>query len=521
MNVIIVFAIIAMTRSVFSQRVLQPFHAIDERINDITVWSSMQEKKMAMTAVGALNQNRTTPTVSFLTFCDGKVYNDGIFSFPQLKNGSQFRAISSIDGFVLLGTTKSQVIAAGRLKGDEISLSETFPITALTSFTNDENEISFLVATWDIPSKLVRFDVNSEDRIEQGPSINLPIGRIRAGVSSGTKYSYFVSDMVPSMLVTIDNNLFQTVSTITLPCDSVRSGFIRSGLGDYEYSFWTTHSSSISICKVKHNKRTGFASVDYFLQINRTDDLAATSVCANERGQIVVGTKSYHDVKPATIFLLKDESEGISLERRWTKFDDESSTGTINCIRFDDDIAYLVNRKNPGEIMSINVTEESSREEIPFDFSERNATHCPILVYGGGKSQILPSGAPLVFEIKNPARNEPSEIQWIQIALKIQSDEMSALEIFFEIDLGEEKEEDHFFPVYLGGSSLENKISFLDAKFSSASLIGLANFIASRVDVRDIKSFKLVVRNREKFMVASDEYFSIEHFNVQLCSAEG
>jgi len=52
-------------------------------------------------------------------------------------------------------------------------------------------------------------------------------------------------------------------------------------------------------------------------------------------------------------------------------------------------------------------------------------------------------------------------------------------------------------------------------------LIGLANFIASRVDVRDIKSFKLVVRNREKFMVASDEYFSIEHFSVQLCSAEG
>jgi hypothetical protein len=518
MNVIIVFAIIAMTKSVFSQRVLQPFHAIDERINDITVWSSMHEKKMATTAVGALNQNRTTPTVSFLTFCGGKVYNDGIFSLPQLKTGSQFRAISSIDGFVLLGTTKSQVIAAGRSKG-EISFSETFPITAMTSFTNDENEISFLVATWDIPSKLVRIDVNSEDRIEQGPSINLPIRCVRAGVSS-TKYSYYVSDTRPSMLVTIDNNLFQTVSTITLPCDSVRSGFIRSSLGDYEYSFWTTHSSSISICKVKHNKRTGFASVDYFLQINGTDDLAATSVCANERGQIVVGTKSYHDEKPASVFLLKDESEGISLERRWTKFDDESSTGTINCIRFDDDIAYLVNRKNPGEIMSINVTEESLREEIPFDFSELNATHCPILVYGGGKSKILPSGAPLVFEIKNPARNEPSEIQWIQIALKVQSDEMSALEIFFEIDLGEERDV-HFFSVYLGGSSLENKIPFLDTKFSSASLIGLANFIASRVDVRDIKSFKLVVRNREKFMVASDEHFSIEHFSVQLCSAEG
>jgi hypothetical protein len=93
---------------VFGMQIMQPFHVIDERISDITVWSSIREKQMATTAVGAFNENRI-PTIQFLSFCQngGKVYNDGIFSFPELKNGSQFRAISSMDGYVLLGTSKS------------------------------------------------------------------------------------------------------------------------------------------------------------------------------------------------------------------------------------------------------------------------------------------------------------------------------------------------------------------------------------------------------------------------------
>ena len=210
----------------------------------------------------------------------------------------------------------------------------------------------------------------------------------------GQNFSYFVSDAVPSKLVTIDNNNFVQTQSITLPCRSIRNGhFVRGDQSsDYEFSFWVSHSSPLSICKVRHNKDDGMASVVSFFQIDGTDDLAGTSIIANTHdGQIIVGTKSYHKATPATVFLLRDDGV-ISLEKSW-KFDGSS---TINCIRFDDDIAYLVNRKSPGEIMSINVTEGKLHEQISRDFSEHNASYCPIYVYGGGtayrKSRLaLPS----------------------------------------------------------------------------------------------------------------------------------
>ncbi|CAL6439942.1 unnamed protein product [Bathycoccus prasinos] len=469
---------------VFGMQIMQPFH-------------------MATTAVGAFNENRI-PTIQFLTFCQngGEVYNDGIFSFPELKNGSQFRAISSMDGYVLLGTSKSEVIPAGKItqkSGAVMTLKqiENFPITAITSFLN-EGKPSFLVATWAIPSKLVRFDVTLEDLIEQGPSLELTIGSVRSGVSTGQNFSYFVSDAVPSELVTIDNNNFDQIQSITLPCRSIRNGhFVRGDQSsDYEFSFWLSHSSPLSICKVRHNKDDGMASVVSFFQIDGTDDLAGTSIIANTHdGQIIVGTKSYHKATPATVFLLRDDGV-ISLEKSW-KFDGSS---TINCIRFDDDIAYLVNRKSPGEIMSINVTEGKLHEQISRDFSEHDASYCPIYVYGGGtRTSKISIGAPLVFEMKIPTRNvtNSSDVQWMQIGLTVETDELSSLEIFFEIDLEEGK--DHFFPIFLGASQLSSSSSstILRAKFSSASSIpqpGITNFIESRVAARDIKSFKLVVQ---------------------------
>lgn len=143
MNALFSIFTIAITMGcVFGMQIMQPFDVIDERISDITVWSSIREKQMATTAVGAFNENRI-PTIQFLTFCQngGKVYNDGIFSFPELKNGSQFRAISSMDGYVLLGTSKSEVIPAGKItqkSGAVMTLKqiENFPITAITSFLN-------------------------------------------------------------------------------------------------------------------------------------------------------------------------------------------------------------------------------------------------------------------------------------------------------------------------------------------------------------------------------------------------
>lgn len=100
---------------VVGQQILQPFHVIDERINDITVWSSLREKEMAVTAVGALGEDRI-PTIQFLTFCHfaGIIFSDGTFSFPALKDNSQFRAMSSVNGYVLLGTDKSQIVPAGK-----------------------------------------------------------------------------------------------------------------------------------------------------------------------------------------------------------------------------------------------------------------------------------------------------------------------------------------------------------------------------------------------------------------------
>lgn len=484
---------------------------------------------MATTAVGAFNENRI-PTIQFLSFCQngGKVYNDGIFSFPELKNGSQFRAISSMDGYVLLGTSKSEVIPAGKItqkSGAVMTLKqiENFPITAITSFLN-EGKPSFLVATWAIPSKLVRFDVTLEDLIEQGPSLELTIGSVRSGVSTGQNFSYFVSDAVPSELVTIDNNNFVQKQSITLPCRSIRNGhFVRGDQSsDYEFSFWVSHSSPLSICKVRHNKDDGMASVESFFQIDGTDDLAGTSIIANTHdGQIkiIVGTKSYHKATPATVFLLRDDGV-ISLEKSW-KFDGSS---TINCIRFDDDIAYLVNRKSPGEIMSINVTEGRLHERISRDFSEHSASYCPIYVHGGGtRTSKISIGAPLVFEIKIPTRNvtNSSDVQWMQIGLTVETDELSSLEIFFEIDLEEGK--DHFFPIFLGASQLSSSSSstILRAKFSSASSIpqpGIANFIESRVAARDIKSFKLVVRNLKSNFLPDEERI-VKHFSVQTCTS--
>ena len=58
--------------------------------------------------------------------------------------------------------------------------------------------------------------------------------------------------------------------------------------------------------------------------------------------------------------------------------------------------------------------------------------------------------------------------------------------------------------------------TLLHAKFSSASHQGLANFVASRVAMRDIKSFKLVVRNTKKFV--ADER-TVKHFSVQTCTS--
>ena len=528
MNALFSIFTIAITMGcVFGMQIMQPFHVIDERISDITVWSSIREKQMATTAVGAFNENRI-PTIQFLSFCQngGKVYNDGIFSFPELKNGSQFRAISSMDGYVLLGTSKSEVIPAGKItqkSGAVMTLKqiENFPITAITSFLN-EGKPSFLVATWAIPSKLVRFDVNLEDLIEQGPSLELTIGSVRSGVSTGQNFSYFVSDAVPSELVTIDNNNFAQIQSIILPCRSIRNGhFVRGDQSsDYEFSFWVSHSSPLSICKVRHNKDDGMASVVSFFQIDGTDDLAGTSIIANTHdGQIIVGTKSYHKATPATVFLLRDDGV-ISLEKSW-KFDGSS---TINCIRFDDDIAYLVNRKSPGEIMSINVTEGKLHEQISRDFSEHNASYCPIYVYGGGtRTSKISIGAPLVFEIKIPTRNvtNSSDVQWMQIGLTVETDELSSLEIFFEIDLEEGK--DHFFPIFLGASQLSSSSSstILRAKFSSASSIpqpGITNFIESRVAARDIKSFKLVVRNLKSNFLLQESRI-VKHFSVQTCTS--
>ena len=126
----------------------------------------------------------------------------------------------------------------------------------------------------------------------------------------------------------------------------------------------------ISICKLKHNKVEGVAKFVSSFQINGTDDLAATSIIANIDGHIIIGTKSYSKSSPATVFLLKDNGDDITLENSW-KFDESSDT--INCIRFDENIAYFVNRNSPAEIMSINVTKENSYEQIYHVFSNNSS----------------------------------------------------------------------------------------------------------------------------------------------------
>ena len=497
---------------VVGQQILQPFHVIDERINDITVWSSLREKEMAVTAVGNLGEDRI-PTIQFLTFCHftGIIFSDGTFSFPALKDNSQFRAMSSVNGYVLLGTDRSQIVPAGKTVGAVISLEESknVPITAITSFISNDRKPSFLIVTWENPWKLTRFDVNTKGLVE-GPKVELSIGRIRSGVST-QNFSYFVSDTVPSKLVTIyhGDELVET-QTITLPCGSIRNGYIvRNNLSfDYEFSFWATHTSPISICKLKHNKVEGVAKFVSSFQINGTDDLAATSIIANIDGHIIIGTKSYSKSSPATVFLLKDNGDDITLENSW-KFDESSDT--INCIRFDENIAYFVNRNSPAEIMSINVTKENSYEQIYHGFSNNSTSHCRIVIYGG-PSKMLAIGAPLVLEIQNTRINvtNSSEVQWLQIGLSVESDELSSLELFFEIV---EEAKKHFFPIFLGISSSS---TLLHAKFSSASHQGLANFVASRVVMRDIKSFKLVVRNTKKFV--ADER-TVKHFSVQTCTS--
>ena len=174
--------------------------------------------------------------------------------------------------------------------------------------------------------------------------------------------------------------------------------------------------------------------------------------------------------------------------------------------------------------MSINVTEGKLHEQISRDFSEHNASYCPIYVYGGGtRTSKISIGAPLVFEMKIPTRNvtNSSDVQWMQIGLTVETGELSSLEIFFEIDLEEGK--DHFFPIFLGASQLSSSSSstILRAKFSSASSIpqpGITNFIESRVAARDIKSFKLVVRNLKSNFLPDDERI-VKHFSVQTCSS--
>lgn len=162
---------------VVGQQILQPFHVIDERINDITVWSSLREKEMAVTAVGALGEDRI-PTIQFLTFCHfaGIIFSDGTFSFPALKDNSQFRAMSSVNGYVLLGTDKSQIVPAGKTVGAVISLEESknVPITAITSFISNDRKPSFLIVTWENPSKLTRFDVNTKGLVE-GPKVEISL----------------------------------------------------------------------------------------------------------------------------------------------------------------------------------------------------------------------------------------------------------------------------------------------------------------------------------------------------------
>jgi len=125
---------------------------------------------------------------------------------------------------------------------------------------------------------------------------------------------------------------------------------------------------------------------------------------------------------------------------------------------------------------------------------------------------MLAIGAPLVLEIQNTRINvtNSSEVQLLQIGLSVESDELSSLELFFEIV---EEAKKHFFPIFLGISSSS---TLLHAKFSSASHQGLANFVASRVAMRDIKSFKLVVRNTKKFV--ADER-TVKHFSVQTCTS--
>jgi len=481
------------------EEILNQLSLINENVNDVTTWTEMfinSSSSIPITALGVVNSEGIS-SIQYLSHCGENIYNDGLYSFSQK---GRFRSAASVGEFVLFGTDErpGKLVPAGRIGGNFLSLLKDEDIvTAITGFKKensyDNNNVAFFVATWQSPTKILQYDVNTAtEALERRGIIKLDtnLSFVRAAVSN-ERYSYFASDEVPSKMVTINHvsSSAREVHALTLPCNSIRSGTMMSS---GEYSLWVSHTSPICVCKVLHDLNTGISIVVNTFLIE-TKFLHATSIAANTLGQIVIGTKTYsrYEEKAAVIVLNDNGDNEMTLIEKLVLFG--SDNDTVNVVRLSNEgIAYLINRNSPAQFQSFNLNKLTYYLETPTDEGdtlEFNGgadslnSSCPVFVHGSSLVPnervsfdiIPPFSTPLVLEIKPSFAigTQNATIRSLQVGISATLDAgLRYLEIYLEV-LIKDNEDGIFIPLFLGsdfetGEFVRGK-ELLNARFSTSS----------------------------------------------------
>lgn len=281
---------------------------IDADANDVTAVTTLHSTS---NLVAALGTNQVPGRVHFLvselpeenTFCkseDKTWKHDGSSILPSgvgaIRAAASIRTHDKI--YFVFGTDQSPgvVVPGGNLKGKPVQLADGEDVVTVALGVSDEkyNKPSFLFATWTTPSRLVRIDIDQDtDTLRRSTvlSASLPRGvnRIRTGVldprgfyefeetdteselnsEKNYKVAHFVSDTVPSALVTVRTTDLQIIDALVFPVtengSNVRKGAVRismhnqSGEKKTAVSYWVTRSQNTpsTLFAVRHDRVDG------------------------------------------------------------------------------------------------------------------------------------------------------------------------------------------------------------------------------------------------------------------------